>query len=466
MSYEKGYHVRALVGFFGYDFKVSATIPLDQSGLTVAATYEGTVDLSFAKFNNTTVSIITVKEESATVYGAKADLTLFMKSGFHIDLKYQRGRELYSATGSYRGTDTILGLSNPTVTLTYDNKTGLMSINKWPTYQDLKDRLSTVAFAEGLKEASGREMTCEKIVQLIFKEIITTQYDMEFKGASVSDTHLLLNFSGTWDVKIVLEPPVTIAKIPLPEISIQVSKKLSLDQLGAAIVKMLVDNISSIALQLLQQPQKLATFFGALVVKEYVQQTITALICRRVDRPNVRERADQLIEENNRDVRSNRQRIDEEVGRSSASSSIEVVGGSLATADGLLDGLITLFGLMGSLVGVYSVMAPGKADELKKKAAEAKQQKEKAEAKVAELKERLVQGLSLDPQVPISTSFKHDETIMLDWSKVPLKFQADATPLSWDIIFSPRDDINNPDAIMMSTASASRTFTTPPTSIS
>ncbi|KAG9499481.1 hypothetical protein J7337_007937 [Fusarium musae] len=465
MSYEQGYHVRALVGFFGYDFTVSATIPLDQSGLTVAATYEGTVDLSFAKFNNTTVSIITVKDESAAVYGAKADLTLFMKSGFHIDLKYQLGRELYSATGSYRGTDTILGLSNPTVTLTYDNKTGLMSINKWSTYQDLKDNLSTVAFAEGLKEASGREMTCEKIVQLIFKEIITTQYNMEFKGASVSDTHLLLNFSGTWDVKIVLEPPVTIAKIPLPEISIQVSKKLSLDQLGAAIVKMLVDNISSIALQLLQQPEKLATFFGALVVKEYMQQTITALICRRVDRPNVRERANQLVEENERDVRSNRQRIDEEVGRSSASSSIEVVGGSLATAEGLLDGLITLFGLMGSLVGVYSVMAPGKADELKKKAAEAKQQKEKAEAKVAELKERLVQGLSLDPQVPISTSFKDDETIMLDWSKVPLKFQADATPLSWDIIFSPRDDINNPDAIEMSTASASRTFTTPPTRV-
>ncbi|KAF5650756.1 hypothetical protein F52700_298 [Fusarium sp. NRRL 52700] len=461
--YEQGYHVGALVSFFGYDFTVSASIPLDQSGLEVAATYEGTVDLSFAKFNKTTVSIATFKDEDATVYGAKADLTLFKKSGFHIDLKYERGQNRYSATGSYRGTDTILGLSNPSVTLTYDNKTGLISINKWPTYQDLKDRLSTEKFAEGLKEASGQEMKCEKIVELIFKETITTQYNMQFKGASVDDTHLKLNFSGTWDVKIVLDPPVTIAAIPLPDISVQVSKDLSLDQLGAAVVKMLVDNISPIALQLLKQPDKLATFFGALVVKEFVQQTITALICRKVDKPNIRERANDLVEENQRNVRNNRQSIDEHVERGSASSSIEVVGGAFATAEGLLDGLLTVFGLMFSLVGVYSVMDEGKADELKKKVATAKQQKEEAEAKVAELKKHLIEGLTLDPQVVISASFKDDETIMLDWSKVPLKFQADKAPLSWDIIFSPRDDINNPDAIKMSTQSGSRTFTTPPT---
>ncbi|KAF5980587.1 hypothetical protein FCOIX_4728 [Fusarium coicis] len=461
--YEQGYHVKALVGFFGYDFTVSASIPLDQSGLKVAATYEGTVDLSFAKFDKATVSIITSKDENATVYGAKADLTLFMKSGFHIDLKYERGHDRYSATASYLGTDKILGLSNPTVTLTYDNKTGLMGINNWPTYQDLKDGLSTVEFAEGLKEASAKETTCEKIVELIFKETITTKYNMEFKGASVSDTHLLLNFSGTWDVKIVLEPPVTIVAIPLPDISVEVSKKLSLDQLGVAVVKMLVDNISSIALQLLKQPAKLAAFFGALVVKEYVQQTITALICRRVNERNVRDRADELIEENQRDVRSNSQRIDQEVARSSASSSLEVVGGSFAVAEGFLDGLITVCSLMGSLVEVYSAMDTDKADELKKKAAQAKQKKEEAEVKVAELKERLVKGLSLDPQVQIPARFKDDQTIVLDWSKVPLILQTDKTPLSWDIISSPEDDKNNPDAIKMSTESASRTFTTPPT---
>ncbi|KAI7763834.1 hypothetical protein LZL87_014012 [Fusarium oxysporum] len=460
--YEQGYHVKALVSFFGYDFTVSASIPLDQSGLKVDATYEGTVDLSFAKFDKTKVSITTSKDDNATVYGAEADLTLFMKSGFHIDLKYERWRELYSATGSYRDTDTILGLSNPTVTLTYDNKTGLMSIDNWPTYQDLKDRLSTVAFAEGLKQASAQELTCEKIVELIFKETITTQYNMKFKGVSVSDTDLNLNFTGTWDVKIV-QPPVTIAAIPLPDISIQISKKLSLDQLGEALVKMLVQNISSIALQLLRQPDKLATFFGALVVKEYVQQTIIALICRQVDKPNVRERADDLVEQNEGDVRRNSDSINEHVGRGSASSSLEVVGGAFATAEGLLDGLVTVFGLMGSLVGLYSVMAPGKVDELKKKVAKAKQQKEEAEAKAAELKKHLVEGLSLDPQLPIAASFKDDETIVLDWSKVPLKFQADKTPLSWDITFSPTNDINNPIAIKMSTLSASRTFTTPPT---
>ncbi|KAF5548656.1 hypothetical protein FMEXI_4659 [Fusarium mexicanum] len=455
--YEQGYHVKALVGFFGYDFTVSASIPLDQSALIVAVTYEGTVDLSFAKFNKTTVSIITSKDDNA------ADLTLFMKSGFHIDLKYERGHERYSAIGSYRGIDKILWLSNPTVTLTYENKTGLMGINNWPIYQNLKDRLSTVAFAKGLKEASAKEMTCEKIVELIFKETITTQYNMKFKGASVSDTHLQLNFSGTWDVKIVLEPPVTIAAIPLPGISLQVSKKLSLGQLGVAVVKMLVDNISSIALQLLQQPTKLAAFFGALVVKEYVQQTITALICRKVNERNVRDRVDDLLEENERNVRNNRQSIDEQFERGSGSSSLEVVGGSLATAEGFLDGLLTVFCLMASLVGVYSVMDSGKADELKKKATEAKQHKEEVEAKVTKLKKNLVEGLTLDPRVSISASFKDDETIMLDWSKVLLKFQADKTPLSWDIIFSPRDDINNPDAIKMSTESASRTFTTPPT---
>ncbi|KAF5980102.1 calcium-independent phospholipase A2-gamma [Fusarium bulbicola] len=296
--YEQGYHVSALVRFFGYGFTVSASIPLDQSGLKVAATYEGTVDLSFAKFNKTTVSIITSKDDNATVYGAQADLTLLTKSGFHIDLKYERGHDRYSATGSYLGTDKILGLSNPTVALTYNNKTGLMSIDNWRAYQDLKDVLSTVAFAEGLKEASAKEMTCEKIVELIFKETITTQYNMEFKGASVNDTHLLLNLSGTWDVKIALEPPVTIAAIPLPDISVQVSKKLSLEQLGVAVVKLLADNISSIAVQLLQQPAKLAAFFGALVVKEYVQQTITALICRKVNERNVRDRADDPLEEN------------------------------------------------------------------------------------------------------------------------------------------------------------------------
>ncbi|KAF5690084.1 hypothetical protein FCIRC_1039 [Fusarium circinatum] len=436
------------------------------SGLKVAATYEGTVDLSFAKFNKTTVSIITSKDDNAasqTVYGAQADLTLFTKSGFHIDLKYEPGHDRYSATGSYLGTDKILGLSNSTVTLTYDNKTGLMSINNWRTYQDLKDILSSVAFAEGLKEASAQETTCEKIVELIFKETITTQYNMEFKGASVSDTHLLLNFSGTWDVKIVLEPPVTIAAIPLPDISVQVSKTLSLDQLGVAVVRMLVDNISSIALQLLKQPAKLAVFFGALVVKEYVQQIITALICRKVNERNVRDRADDLLEENERNVRNSRQSIDEQFERGSGSSSLEVVGGSLATAEGFLDSLLTVFGLIASLIGVYSVMDSGKADELKKKAAEANQFKEEAKAKVTKLKKHLVEGLTLDPQVAILASFKDDETIMLDWSKVPLKFQADKTPLSWDIILSPRDDMNNPEAIKMSTESASRTLTTPPT---
>ncbi|KAF5670931.1 hypothetical protein FDENT_11101 [Fusarium denticulatum] len=460
-AYKQGYHVKALASFFGCDFTISARVPLNQTHLTVDATYQGTIDLLFAQLDKATLSIITAKDAKDTVWEAKADLTLFMKKGFHISLKYKRGLDLYSATGSYQGSDTILGYSNPTVAMTYDNKTKRMSIDNWPTRQTLKDILSTTQFAEALKKASARDMKCEEIVELVFKETITTDYNVKFKSASVNDSGLELIFQGTRDIQIT-NPETKIAEIPLSDIALHVPKDLSMDKHGVAVVQMLLDNIASIALKLLQQPEKLMAFFGALVVKEYVQKTITALICRKANTSNIRERADELVNQNESDVESRSTDINREVSQGISSTTLDVAGGAFITAEGILDGLVTTFGLLASLAGVYGAMTPDQAAKLQDKVARAKKQKEEAEAKVAQLEQHLADGITLDPQVPITAMFKDDETILLDWSKVTIKLRGDESSLSWDMIFSQTQSMDDPSAIKMFTNSPSRTYQTPP----
>ncbi|KAL2694790.1 hypothetical protein Neosp_001377 [[Neocosmospora] mangrovei] len=504
--FKKGYHIAADILIFGTLFSITADLG-NRKGIVITGQKTDPIDLGFLRLSGRTptpptppptppapasgpsVTIDTtgssvsppyyrqnfmtandVANISKTVYKAEVGVQLFDLPQLDATFQYQQGEASLKCIVQYTGT--FLGVANPQITIFY--KEGKFSLGDWQMMEDMLDKVDV---AKAIGEASKSDTSaCKKLVGLIFDKTINTKFNFTVGDASVKDGSLKFNLKWTYDITIIIPgaPDIHIAGLKLPNFPLTISPPFELSELHRLLVNSILASIEDIGAALLH-PDNVTQFLTLIAVmkaKEWTKDLIEGLVCRKVNTENVKERGEDIADENANEM----EKPDNPGNKATEWARTAISATSLATA---LGGLATAvqfgleFGLfLDGAVGLLSALISAfddtkKLEELKKKA---EGKGEKAESSIQDAKDFVgkVLNLSVTPNPPVSSyvpSETYESTIDLNWEvnkpNWPGFDYGNFEKVVWEVRMGLVDNVDDPSMHDLTSDSFSLTYSDP-----
>lgn len=300
-SYKRGFRGETEIEIYSHAFGVE--LEVDEEGIKIEGYTKSDIDLEFAtitgkdftKNKGPEIDISRYKDD--TKFQLSAGIKILQEKIGSCSLGYDIKQKCFTGTVTY--SKELLGIDKPSIEFEWSHKGGF-KIRKWPANLDLGERIN---FAKELEKLSKMDKgPCEKLVNLVFKEIIETKCNVHLKQASPDKSK---DPNAWFAVKIQGDIDIIIAKkkattVDFPELTVSVTKpknQFHLSDLPGYLVDEIAKNSLNIAKQVFDDPDQLTTFFAAFTSISFSKKIISGLICRKCKSPNVTDDAEKKCDD-------------------------------------------------------------------------------------------------------------------------------------------------------------------------
>lgn len=427
VAYKNGYHISADIEIFNEGFTIEADILSNTSEVSIHGFAHAALDLGFAKFTGIDDNDHSQPDESKsptiTFITNQSSTSISLDIGFvlfdvplgksKIGYKSNNGKKSFFGELTYHGN--IGFLKNPAISFEWSEEDGFRVTN-WPALGSFKDSFD---FFKALTQFNDQ---CGSLGDLLFKEGVQTQFNINIKLSNTTDTKSFLaniEITGTYDV--LLFNKVKISSVPLPDIQVGIPREenFTLYKLPQFILDLFAKNASNIVKQVAENPERLAKIIALSSLKTVTKKVIGTLVCRNVDTSNIdpSDGGDDIINDDFEEANKAEGSFNEavktfdstfegsELGEAAvAAASVEAAGD---VAIGLFAGIIAFF---------TSILAFFNIGHYREKKEKAELKKKQITEKVAKIKKKM--QTALDIKENPSAVFTPPDKLTVSWKLV------------------------------------------------
>lgn len=406
-KFEKGLHLSTQIDVLGFTFDVLSDI--DDSGISVIGTKKTGIDLEIVQFSNPSISIgvhkDSLKHTTNKNFGFAAEVSIFNEKCLNIkNVSYDTS--INGIRGDFAldfdiDSDSLKSLGLNNVNLKGDiefiwSKSRGLHIIKWPISMDT-DMIEYTKLIDKVSDFLNRD--CGKIVDFIFKEIITTKLNMNLgMGKSENKEQFNIEFTPEYCIFIRNEE---ILSVSLDKMNVTIPKPKSIKSFLESLAGILIDNAEKVVEQIFSDNEKLAKFIAAVGITKLSEAIISSLICRAMKNTKVNDLMDK--------VKKLAEKAAEEV----------VLDGALAAAtEGIADAESALAMFSGAIAFFATMLDQMKESSASDKYKEVEVRKEKAEKDKIEAensKQNVINAIKKWLIIENLVMKKEKEKILVQW---------------------------------------------------
>ncbi|GIK07592.1 hypothetical protein Aspvir_003258 [Aspergillus viridinutans] len=367
VTYQPSYNVHAELSMFGVEFSLDINIP-SRAGIKVTGTYIGTIDLKFVQLGPYPPSSPTTKGPTltidttakATLYQYESAVSFFGLEGLGITLQYTKdGQEdLYS--GDLKYDRTILGVANPSISVSYNSTTDQWSFGPWDIIQDISNAVDIIK--EILKQSETQ--SCGSLVGLALDNV-TIKVSPKLTLTSGTDTsrtalagtpYLKISFDVTFSLTVAKKE---IFSIPLPNDHLIPPQKMRVadfntTSLESFVLSVFVQFAKNLAFAVLENPSALGALIAQMVISEFGEELVTNLLCRGCDNPDLETTAKNWADKNHSDGEDSGGQSQDKFDGVASAEAIDAAADLFAAGSALL---ATTLGILGTLAALIDKIA-------------------------------------------------------------------------------------------------------------
>ncbi|KAK6352208.1 hypothetical protein TWF730_009038 [Orbilia blumenaviensis] len=464
----------------GFEKRLQTSAVISRSGIIISGKYDQIIDLEFMKLSGVTLTIDTTQSKKA--YSISSGLEFFGAKDITVELKYIPAASAQSSRfeGTIQRKDSNANdLIGNQLKIIYQD--GSFSITGWEFTKTIDDLQNLAKEIENISQNKG---ACGKIVNFVWNQAVKGKFDYKFSlpknQKKQKDGKPCFTFEVDWSytISVLGKKIITNQFLKVP---IDIVGPFTLSDFDQMILNFIKQNVPNIATALLDDPVALGELFAMMAVEKLGAEAITSLICRGVRDPKIVDRGNQLVDDAEKDIKSNSDTVKNtnvdttggggggSGGGSGFGSLLSILGtaiGAAESAGGIAAGIV--FGVGVTLISVLSKISDSQKTQLEERRAAARKRAEDAQAALELLKQKIQTYLALSgkPTVVFSVpnpANSNSSTINIDWSNVLPKTQSGGTftdfeGVTWDIIASPNNNSSDDSALKSNTTDRRATF--------
>lgn len=275
---------------------------------------------------------------------------------------------------------------------------------------------------------------CAAIVNAVFKVTIKTSFTIDLSSASKSSGEIFaFQIGGTYNVSIA--GTVEIATVPLPDIVIGIPKlgqTPTMADVAEYILKGLLDNATSMAEQLINQPGHLGKLVLAMSVTKMSQAALASLFCRGVKKEEVQKRMNKGVKKTQSKLERKRtqlKRLKREIPKVKAPPSAPGFPGYASTVAGMIGAAAAIATIVHGILKLFDDIKKffGGHSDSDKYEAERQQANNEANAARQTLESSLqISGLTIEVS---------ESSLTASWNPLPSAIPGPGYNVSVDLIF-------------------------------
>lgn len=416
LQYRTGFNIESTVSIWDRVFTIAAQVQTE--GVTIQGTTNAAIDLTVAQLTNQTfvpasspaLFVSTVGEH--TRFGFDVGVILFKQQVGTASLAYVPATSRFEGTFTYNGK--ILDTQNPSITFAWSSQNGF-EILGW----NLSLLTTAYDFAKKIEELSAQFSSgsgCGRLVGMAFDQVVTNHYSVTID--STATTPPLAQDKSSYRIPLKVTVQVQIAgrtiierAIPLPLV-IQAPTEVSWSAVLSTLANAVINSADAVVQEILQHPDQFVAFIGAAGLKQLASTTVSSLLCRQVNSPQVESQATSSVAEET----------------AAADTAAEAAETAAATAEGAVDATAAAAaatvagGEVGTIGGIIGVLAGLVAGLLTIFGVSKSQEQQKAEAdqtRAQAAHDRAVQAVINKLQIAsVSLTNPADTTLHVQWSQV------------------------------------------------
>lgn len=415
-QYRTGFNIESTVSIWDRVFTIAAQVQTE--GVTIQGTTNAAIDLTVAQLTNQAFAptsspalfITTVGEH--TRFGFDVGVILFKQQVGTASLAYVPATSRFEGTFTYNGK--ILDTQNPSITFAWSSQNGFeilgWNLSLLTTAYDFAEKIE--ALSTQFSSGSG----CGALVGMAFDQVITNRYSVAIDSSVTTSPLAQDKSSYRIPLKVTVQVQVagrTIIEraIPLPLV-IQAPTEVSWGAVLSALSNAVINSADAVVQEILQHPDQFAAFIGAAGLKQLAATTVSSLLCRAVNSPQVESQAMSTVAEET----------------TVADTAAEAAEAAAATAEGAVDATAAAAaatvagGEVGTIGGIIAVLAGLVAGLLTLFGVSKSQEQQKAEADLARAQaahDKAVQAVINKLQIAsVSLTNPADTTLDVQWSQV------------------------------------------------
>ncbi|MEO9030555.1 MAG: fibronectin type III domain-containing protein [Ktedonobacteraceae bacterium] len=349
--YLTGFNIESTVSIWNHIFTIAAQIQTE--GVTIQGATNAAIDLTVAQLTNqafaptSSPSLFITTVGAHTRFGFDVGVILFKQQVGTASLAYVPATSRFEGTFIYNGK--ILDSQNPSITFAWSAQNGF-EILGW----NLSLLTAAYDFAKKIEELSAQFSSgsgCGKLVGMAFDQVITNRYAITI-DSSVATSPLAPDKS-TYRIPLKVTIQILVAgqtiierAIPLPLV-IQAPAEVSWSAVLSSLSNTVINSADAVVQEILQHPDQFAAFIGAAGLKQLVSTTVSSLLCRAVNSPQVESQAASTVAEET----------------AAADAAADAAETAAVTAEGAIDATAAAAaatvagGEVGTIVGIIGILA-------------------------------------------------------------------------------------------------------------
>ena len=306
VMYKKGFHGETQIQIFGFPFGVEILVNSDPKGMIIKGYAESEIDLQFVTLGRAAgredeergPEVVISRFDGHMTFNISAGVKLLQENIGTWSVGYNTKESCFLGSLTYDGE--LLGRENPSIEFEW-SKEGGFKIRQLQALLDLEALIDFASAFEKLSEIISSP--CEKIVGLVFDQVIKTKCSLDIKQVPVKESQkpnawFALGLQGKLDIIIGFtdEPTLTVNfpwMVLAPE---KPPSQFRLSDLKGFLIANIVENSLDVVKQVFSDPEQLTKFFAAFGTIKLSKWVLSSLICRGVTSSNVTEAAEAALE--------------------------------------------------------------------------------------------------------------------------------------------------------------------------
>lgn len=414
--YLTGFHIESTVSIWDHIFTIAAQIQAE--GVTIQGKTNTAIDLTVAQLTDqafapaSSPALFVTTVGAHTRFGFDIGVILFKQQVGTASLAYVPAASRFEGTFTYNGK--ILDSQNPSITVAWSAQNGF-EILGW----NLSLLTTAYDFAKKIAELSAQFSSgsgCAQLVGMAFDQVITNRYSVTIDANAT--TPPLAHDKSTYRIPLKVTLQVLVAgqtvierALPLPLV-IQAPAEVSWSAVLASLASTVINSADAVVQEILQNPDQFVAFIGAAGLKQLASTTISSLLCRAVNSPQVESQAASSVAEETAAADAAADAAESAAVTAEGAADATAAAAAAATASGEVGTIAGIIGVLAGLVsGLLILFGISKSQEQQK--AEADQ------ARAQAARDKAVQAVINKLQIAsVSLTNPADTTLHAQWNQV------------------------------------------------
>lgn len=306
VMYKEGFHGETNIQIFGYPFGVEISVNSNPKGMFIKGYTESEIDLRFVTLGGAAgredeekgPEVVISRFDGHMTFNISAGVKLLQENIGTWSVGYNTKESCFLGSLTYDGE--LLGRENPSIEFEW-SKEGGFKIRRLQALLDLEALIDFASAFEKLSEIISSP--CEKIVGLVFDQVIKTKCSLDIKQIPVKESQkpnawFALGLQGKLDIIIGFtnEPTLTVNFPWMVLAPDKPPSQFRLSDLKGFLIENIVENSLDVVKQVFSDPEQLTKFFAAFGTIKLSKWVLSSLICRGVTSSNVTEAAEAALE--------------------------------------------------------------------------------------------------------------------------------------------------------------------------